>query len=191
MQELFAAKRTAEANRRRQEELAAMIGRKAAKSKTTPLWWTIGAAAAAVLAAVLLVRPLFSPSEEMPLLAQAEPATVIDAEPEAENALQSPTATPARPGRHRTKAAPHEVAVEQVLAESIGTVEEILAEEEPFVEEAAKDLQPETAAPVHRRLTNNLACVKGCARPKGSTQEGLLQWNTQQEVQGVTLFAMN
>ena len=190
MQELFEAKRTTEANRRRQEELSAMIGRKTAKKR--PLWpvWA-GAAAAAVFAAVLLMPPFFSYDEEMPLIAQAEPATFIDAESDATITLQLPTTTPINHKHNQTKVVPHEVTVEQLLVESIEAIEENIPEEEPFVEEAAKTPQPETAAPVRRRLTNNLACVKGCARPKSNTQEKTLQWNTQQEAQGVTLFAMN
>lgn len=190
LQQLFEAKRTAEDNRRRQEELAAMIGHKAKNSR--PLWpiWA-GAAAAAVFAAILLMRPLFSSNEEMPLLAQADPATVIDAEPDTTIALQPQTPTPARSWRNQTKDATQEVAVVQFIAESTETIEKKLPEEEPIVEETLKAPEQETAAPVRRRLTNNLACVKGCSRPKGGTQEGLLQWNTQQEAQGITFFAMN
>ena len=190
LQQLFEAKRTAEDNRRRQEELAATIGHKAKNSR--PLWpiWA-GAAAAAVFAAILLMRPLFSSNEEMPLLAQADPATVIDAEPDTTIALQPQTPTPARSWRNQTKDATQEVAVVQFIAESTETIEKKLPEEEPIVEETLKAPEQETAAPVRRRLTNNLACVKGCSRPKGGTQEGLLQWNTQQEAQGITFFAMN
>lgn len=190
LQQLFEAKRTAEDNRRRQEELAAMIGHKA--KNTRPLWpiWAV-AAAAAVFAAILLMRPLFSSNEEMPLLAQADPATVIDAEPDTTIALQPQTPTPARSWRNQTKDATQEVAVVQFIAESTETLEKKLPEEEPIVEETLKAPEQETAAPVRRRLTNNLACVKGCSRPKGGTQEGLLQWNTQQEAQGITFFAMN
>ena len=190
LQQLFEAKRTAEDNRRRQEELATMIGHKAKNSR--PLWpiWA-GAAAAAVFAAILLMRPLFSSNEEMPLLAQADPATVIDAEPDTTIALQPQTPTPARSWRNQTKDATQEVAVVQFIAESTETIEKKLPEEEPIVEETLKAPEQETAAPVRRRLTNNLACVKGCSRPKGGTQEGLLQWNTQQEAQGITFFAMN
>lgn len=190
LQQLFEAKRTAEDNRRRQEELAAMIGHKAKNSRPQwPIW--AGAAAAAVFAAILLMRPLFSSNEEMPLLAQADPATVIDAEPDTTIALQPQTPTPARSWRNQTKDATQEVAVVQFIAESTETIEKKLPEEEPIVEETLKAPEQETAAPVRRRLTNNLACVKGCSRPKGGTQEGLLQWNTQQEAQGITFFAMN
>jgi hypothetical protein len=196
LQELFAAKRTTEANRRRQEELAAMIGHKSGKGKIRPLWWFISSAAAAVFAAVLLVRPFFSSTEEMPIIAQANPTTVIAAEPDATNEapalfLQSPTVAPARPERRQREVSSLEVAVEQFLAESNERLGQDIPKEESFVEEAFKEPPLETAAPVRRRLTNNLACVKGCARPKSSTQERTMQWNTQQEAQGVTLFAMN
>lgn len=195
LQELFEAKRTTEANRRRQEELSAMIERKAGKRKIRPLWWTIGSAAAAMFAAVLLMRPFFSPTEEMPIMAQADPKTVIDAEPDmtiedSSLFLQSPTVAPVRQEHHQMEVAAHAIAEEQFLSESTGRIAQEIPEEESFAEDAVNESQHETVAPVRRRLTNNLACVKGCARPKNNTKEKTLQWSNHQETQGVTLFAM-
>lgn len=67
MQELFAAKRTVEANRRRQEELRRMMEASATK-KTRRLWpvW-VGSAAAAVLLLLLATPVLFRQSETAPI----------------------------------------------------------------------------------------------------------------------------
>ncbi len=72
LQELFAAKRTAEANRRRQEELRRLLEASAAPEaapKSRRLWpvWA-GAAAAAILLLLLTLPVLFRQPEATPLL---------------------------------------------------------------------------------------------------------------------------
>ena len=72
LQELFAAKRTVEANRRRQEELRRLLEASATPAvapqsrRLWPLW--LGAAAAAVLLLLLATPILFRQSETEPLL---------------------------------------------------------------------------------------------------------------------------
>ncbi len=73
LQELFAAKRTAEANRRRQEELRRLLEASAAPEaspKTRRLWpvWVASAAAAAILLLLLTLTILFRQPEAAPLL---------------------------------------------------------------------------------------------------------------------------
>lgn len=72
LQELFAAKRTAEANRRRQEELRRLLEASAAPEaapKTRRLWPVWASAAAAVLLLLLITLPvLFRQPEAAPLL---------------------------------------------------------------------------------------------------------------------------
>ena len=72
LQELFAAKRTTEANRRRQEELTRMINAKA--KRTRPLWPAWAGAVAAGIAVLLLTLPaLFRTEATAPVLvAQTE-----------------------------------------------------------------------------------------------------------------------
>lgn len=72
LQELFAAKRTAEANRRRQEELRRLLEASAAPEaapKTRRLWPVWASAAAAAILLLLLTLPvLFRQPEAAPLL---------------------------------------------------------------------------------------------------------------------------
>ena len=72
LQELFAAKRTAEANRRRQEELRRLLEASAAPEathKTRRLWPVWASAAAAALLLLLITLPgLFRQPEAAPLL---------------------------------------------------------------------------------------------------------------------------
>lgn len=70
LQELFAAKRTAEANRRRQEELRRMLQAELESApKTRRLWPVWASAAAAVLLLLLITLPvLFRQPEAAPLL---------------------------------------------------------------------------------------------------------------------------
>lgn len=93
LQELFAAKRTVEANRHRQEKLAEMItGQPTTKSRRWPLWATSIAAGIAVL--LMTMPQLFrSNSTEEPLLAQT-PEMVVTEKPEIQmNDFSTPTKT--------------------------------------------------------------------------------------------------
>ncbi len=81
LQELFAAKRTSEANRRRQEELRQMMDASAAKKsrRLWPVWF--GAVAAAVLLLLIALPTLFRQSESSPLMvAQVDTLPLIPAE---------------------------------------------------------------------------------------------------------------
>jgi hypothetical protein len=81
LQELFAAKRTTEANRRRQEELRQQLeatAAPAAQAKTRRLWPVWAAGIAASIALVLLTVPsLFHAESEQPVLV-AEAGEVIE-----------------------------------------------------------------------------------------------------------------
>lgn len=185
LQELFAAKRAAEANRRRQEELATMIAGKA--RRTHPLWpvW-VGAAAASVAVLIFALPALFRTESAAPIeVAHTEiPEVILPQETTAEEA--SPVY--AKPIVHKAK---NSTIISAVQEKTEPIVIEA-AQPMPVVEKTTQEEKEETpVAPARRRLTNNLACVKGCARPKSSTPEKTLQWSNHQETQGVTLFAMN
>lgn len=163
LQELFAAKRTAEANRRRQEELAAMIAGKT--KRTRPLWpvWA-GAAAASIAILIFALPALFRTESSMPVeIARTEAPEIILPE-----TTTTEEATPiyAKPTAHKAKntstiSLPQEDVEPQVIEEEqqpMPTVEQPTQEEET------------PAAPVRRvmrRTSTLIACTEGCSAPVG------------------------
>ncbi len=163
LQELFAAKRTAEANRRRQEELAAMIAGKA--KRTRPLWpvWA-GAAAASIAILIFALPALFRTESSMPVeIARTETPEIILPET---TTTEETTPIYAKPTAHKAKntstiSLPQEDVEPQVIEEEqqpMPTVEQPTQEEETH------------AAPVRRvmrRTSTLIACTEGCPDPVG------------------------
>lgn len=162
LQELFAAKRTAEANRRRQEELAAMIAGKA--KRTRPLWpvWA-GAAAASIAILIFALPALFRTESSMPVeIARTETPEIVLPE----TTTEETTPIYAKPTAHKAKntstiSLPQEDVEPQAIEEEqqpMPTVEQPTQEEET------------PAAPVRRvmrRTSTLIACTEGCPAPVG------------------------
>ena len=169
LQELFAAKRTTEANRRRQEELRQLLGNQAAP-KSRRLWpvW-VGAAAASVLLLLIAIPPLFRQPESTPLLvAQADsllPIAVEEAMPEE----AQPQPTPAL--RHtQKKAYTKEIAKAEPIEQTL-VVAEIPDIPIAQIEPSITTIDTPSTPRVMRRTSGNLACEKNCARPSYNSQE--------------------
>lgn len=159
LQELFAAKRTTEANRRRQEELTRMINAKA--KRTRPLWPAWAGAVAAGIAVLLLTLPaLFRTEATAPVLvAQTEvPEVTILPETTPEEVLAPST---------RQKAVRKAETVETIegieAIEAIDNTEPIESIESTHSIETIQPTEPVPTAPrVHRRSSTLLACTDGC-----------------------------
>lgn len=178
LQELFAAKRTSEANRRRQEELRRMMEASAAKKsrRLWPVWF----GAAAILLLLIALPTLFRQPESTPLLvAQADsfsPIAVEETLPEERASHPLPGRGGQRPGWVK-KVQPVELAV--ATAEDThpcpsqeGTAD--AAKNQPMQEAEqnfAMAIDTPSTPRVMRRTSGNLACEKGCARPTYNTQE--------------------
>ena len=187
LQELFAAKRTTEANRRRQEELRHRLEATVAPEtapKTRRLWpvWT-SAAAAALLLLLLTMPVLFRQPEEAPLLTAYN--ETLSPTPQEEKI--APKEMPAEvPQRKATKKIATIEAIEKI--EKIETIEpEYYAEEQtPIVEPETRDTHPadtlstfhsplSTSAPtIHRRTSTNMVC-SNCSITNVPTESTALQ----------------
>ena len=162
LEQLFEAKRTAEANRRRQEELARMIN--ATAKRTRPLWPAWAGAVAAGIAVLLLTLPAVFRTEAT--------APVLVAQTEVPEVTILPETTPEEVPEPSTR----QKAVSK--AETVETIEEIEAIEaidntepiEPIESiesthsiETIQPTEPVPTAPrVHRRSSTLLACTEGC-----------------------------
>ena len=169
LQELFAAKRTIEANRRRQEELRRMIEAQAAP-KSRSLWPVWAGAAAACIAVLLITLPaLFGSESEKPaVVAEAEVPEVV---------IQHKT-TPEAPTSPSTKQKATKKAETIVTMKKIETIEEIetMDNTEPIesVEpiHSIETIQPSAPSPrVMRRTSTLLACTEGCTIPEGTKEK--------------------
>ncbi len=168
LQELFAAKRTTEANRRRQEELRRMMVVESGKRKVEssrrlwPVW--AGAAAASVALLIVTLPLLFTNSKpaSMPIAKADVPAVVVPTE----DSLTPAPAMAKEPVRTimPTRIRPIETAP---AAEMVATAEEPIAqpEEEPIAEAPVIDLaeyaEPtttiDTPSPrIHRRTSSRM-----------------------------------
>ena len=176
LQELFAAKRTTEANRRRQEELRRKLeasAAPAAPAKSRRLWPVWAGAAAASIALLIVTLPLLftnSKTASMPIAKADMPAVVVPAEDSATPApamVKEPVRT-IKPTRIR----PIETAP---AAEMVATAEEPIAqpEEEPIAEAPVIDLaeyaEPtttiDTPSPrIHRRTSSRMVNIPEEAR---------------------------
>lgn len=162
LQELFAAKRTAEANRRRQEELAAMIAGKA--KRTRPLWpvWA-GAAAASIAILIFALPSLFRTESSMPVeIARTETPEIVLPE----TTTEETTPIYAKPTAHKAKntstiSLPQEDVEPQAIEEEQQPM--------PTVEQPTQEEETPTAPVrrVMRRTSTLIACTEGCPDPVG------------------------
>ncbi|MCR5445277.1 MAG: hypothetical protein K6E96_06315 [Bacteroidales bacterium] len=174
LQELFAAKRTTEANRRRQEELRHLIEAQNARP-SRPLWpvWT-GAAAAAIALLLLTLPALFGHETETPsLVAEAEVPEIVDRQP----SQPSPAgqASPAKTTRRASTPSPSTETIEEPVIlhqeEPVmdSPVEESPVEAEPIEETFEETLETVAPAPrILRRQSTIIACTEGCSTPEGN-----------------------
>ena len=159
LQELFAAKRTTEANRRRQEELTRMINAKA--KRTRPLWPAWAGAVAAGIAVLLLTLPaLFRTEATAPVLVAQTEVPEVTILPET-----TPEEVPAPSTRQKAvrKAETVETIEEIEALEAIDNTEPIESIESTHSIETIQPTEPVPTAPrVHRRSSTLLACTEGC-----------------------------
>ena len=159
LQELFAAKRTTEANRRRQEELTRMINAKA--KRTRPLWPAWAGAVAAGIAVLLLTLPaLFRTEATAPVLVAQTEVPEVTILPET-----TPEEVPEPSTRQKAvrKAETVETIEEIEALEAIDNTEPIESIESTHSIETIQPTEPVPTAPrVHRRSSTLLACTEGC-----------------------------
>ena len=192
LQELFAAKRTVEANRRRQEMLRQLIEARAteeaspAPRKVRRLWPVWACAAAAAVALLLIMLPaLFSQEDAAPLLvAETE---VPDVRESVVTGISSPNSKPnltnqARKARQTDQPSqPFQSPAAQPIAEEEPVIEPVIetpVTKEPIMEKPIKE-EPvmeilETVAPtphVMRRQSTLIACTEGCTVPEGTNEK--------------------
>ncbi len=174
LQELFAAKRTTEANRRRQQELRQLI-EKQSMPRAKRMWpvWT-GAAAAAV-ALLLLVRPLMQGSTESPAPTQIAKTEVPTPTEEPINTIETiDTIGPISPISPISPIGPiSPTSPTSPMTPDTTSLPE--SEEAPIIEElsAPAEVEQETLVPatrVMRRQSTLLACTEGCKAPEGSDE---------------------
>ncbi len=183
LQQMFEAKRTAEANRRRQAELARLIEAQGAP-KSRRMWPVWAGAAAASVALLLVTLPLLMRSEaaEPVLVAQAE-VPAMDAPP-APSDLQPPTSDLQPPPSPAPKVELARVARTQPAAAEAPVVEEE-APAEAEVAPATVDTPTEapSAAPtpaeaskprIHRRTSTRMVSVQSARRKEGGAASQLL-----------------
>lgn len=160
LEQLFAAKRTVEANRRRQEELAGIIDASAAP-KSRPLWPLWATSAAAGIAILLMTMPsLFNNRETEPLLVAQVPeiTTEIQKEPEGTTEIIEARNTQIVLG-HQSNRSYHDT--QDMLDEpEIPVAEEhipVVEEPAPQPEPVSVEPEPAQAAPrIHRRTSTHL-----------------------------------
>lgn len=176
LQQMFEAKRTAEANRRRQAELARLIEAQGAP-KSRRMWPVWAGAAAASVALLLVTLPLLMRSEatEPVLVAQAE-VPAVDAFP-ATSDLQphpspAPKVEPARVARTQPAAAEAPVVEEEAPAEAETTPATI---ETPVEIPTAEPAPAEAPKPrIHRRTSTRMVSVQTARRKEGGAASQLL-----------------
>lgn len=191
LQELFAAKRTVEANRRRQEELRRLI-EATEETATTParvrrLWPVWAGAAAAAVALLLLTLPaLFggdgaAPQQvagtEVPevVLPQAQPAET-EMPRETGNSRESRNTRSSRESRISIESSSSEAAPQArpLEEEAPSPTPAPTFEDSPvLVVPSAIEEVIETAAPaprVMRRQSSLIACTEGCTAPEGTNE---------------------
>ena len=165
LQELFAAKRTAEANRKRQERLAAMIGAKDKHSR--PLWPVWAGAVAASVALLVVALPMAKePGEGNPVqVASIETADVPAQAPQ--NAQDADEASIHASVAPKKTTSP--ISTPMPIAQETATPQTEERPAEPMVAEPAVDpKEEETIAPtprMMRRTSTMLACTDGCPEP--------------------------
>ena len=162
LQELFAAKRTVETNRRRQEDLAALIDSKTRRTRTLwPLWTASAAAAIALL--IVTLPSLFSSREVTPSqMAQAKLPAVIPPQPE-EPAAPTPLI---KPIANTEPIKPIKPIKPITTIETIDTIDTISLLPTPSAPDPDPDQDLFDPVPrIMRRTSTMLACTDGCPEP--------------------------
>lgn len=163
LQELFAAKRTVEANRRRQEELRHLL-ETSATPKSRRLWPVWAGAAAAAILLLLLVTPLMPVGTRHVVseVAQTEtiPALPIDEPlPIADTARRVPTEAKRPVGIRHAVSATEQIAQVNPLEENPPEVLTLPVESEPIDTFSALPSPPSTPHPtIHRRTSSRMVC---------------------------------
>lgn len=171
LHELFAAKRTVEANRRRQEELRHLL-ETSATPKSRRLWPVWAGAAAAVLLLLLITLPvLFRQPETAPLLvAQSETIpqmptdtadTVRRAPTEADTAIPVPTKMRTVGARRAVSAIAQAETIPQIPTESADTAHRVPTETIPTITPTPTietPLASNDEPRIHRRTSSNMVC---------------------------------
>ena len=194
LQELFAAKRTVEANRHRQEELAVMISRQATPSsrRLWPLWTASVAAGVAVL---LMTLPALFRSEttETKLVAQAE--TVDDGISSGDSitsisSISSSTSSSSTTSITRTTRTTKTTSnqLTEPIVENPVIVEE---EPEPVIEPEPEKPSPPPQRRVHRRTSTRMVSTDNAApAPRIDYREALAGALCQEESKPITLHTI-
>ena len=188
LQELFAAKRTVEANRRRQEQLAEMIGSRARKAR--PLWPVWATAIAAGIAVLLMTMPaLFRSEEPVPLLlAQTE---IMDNDDCSSSRTSiSSTTSITRNTRNTRNARSTSTTQEQSTEPIVENPVPIEEEPEPVVEpEPEKPQQPQRR--IHRRTSTKMVTSdRSAPAPRFDYREVIADALCQEESQPITLHTI-
>ena len=183
LQQMFEAKRTAEANRRRQAELARLIEAQGAP-KSRRMWPVWAGAAAASVALLLVTLPLLMRSEatEPVLVAQTEVPAVdefpstSDLQPPTSD-LQPPTSAapqgePARMARTQPAAAEAPVVEEEAPAEAEVAPAPVETPAEIHVAEPKPAEAPKPR--IHRRTSTRMVSVQTARRKEGGAASQLL-----------------
>jgi hypothetical protein len=143
LQELFAAKRTVEANHRRQQKLTAAIGATRQKRTLWPIW--AGAAAAAVAAVLLLAQPTNDIETSIPTVQVAQyNVAIVEKIP-----TRGPEDSPSFIRKYEPKESSITISEESPLSEEITP---IVAIDEP----SAADTSAPTSKTIHRRRATRL-----------------------------------
>ena len=171
LQELFAAKRTSEANRRRQAELRRKLEATAAPTKSRRLWPVWAGAAAASIALLIATLPL--------LITNSQPASIPIAQAEVPTAVV-PAEGDEAPAPEKDKESSRTIKPTKSLAikaapanEMVTTAEDpiVQPEEDPIAEAPTIDLAEyaeATPSPrIHRRTSTRMVNIPKEARREG------------------------
>ena len=172
LQELFAANRTTEANRRRQEELRKLLEAQSAP-RSRRLWpvWTLSAAAS--IALLVIVLPLlFRNVDETPMLVAHADTSKVNMEETDRTEKTEPTATretketkEAKETKMRTESTETAVTIRRmevtdIASEEIAMVEEAIVEDEEQEQEvdvATQETTIDNTPHIYRRTSTRLA----------------------------------
>lgn len=163
LQELFAAKRTVEANRRRQEELRHLL-ETSATPKSRRLWPVWAGAAAAAILLLLLVTPLMpiGTRRAVSAVAQSEtiPALSIDETlPIANTAHRIPTEVKRPVGIRHAVSVTEQIALAAPLEEHPQEAHTLPEEPEPIDTFSTPPSPPSPPQPtIHRRTSSRMVC---------------------------------
>ncbi len=168
LQELFAAKRTTEANRRRQTELRQKLEATAVPTMPTKkrrLWPVWAGAAAASIALLIAILPLLTTHNKpisTPIARADVPTAVVPADENEPSTPEMPLETikPIRPTRPHADEVAQATEIISIAEEPIDETEKVSTVEAPTrdLAEDAEQTTDDTPAPrIHRRSSTRLA----------------------------------